>query len=78
MSEQISPAETHDQFLLRAARVFPPDQAQEWSRLERAVFNALMARQVHSRGYAAISDEMLWSIRENMQKLVRICSTGGQ
>ena len=78
MSEQISPTETHDQFLLRAARVFPLHQAQEWSRLERAVFNTLMARQVHSRGYAAISDEMLQSMRDNMQELVRICSVGGQ
>ena len=65
---------THDEFVMRASRIFPPDQAQAWSRLERAVFNSLMSRLIFQRGYAAISDEMLLDLRASMEKLARVPS----
>jgi hypothetical protein len=66
-------SETHEEFLQRVSRVFPPDRAHAWSRLERGVFNSLMARLIHERGYGAISDEMLRSLSEHMERLVRQC-----
>jgi len=74
MTARVPQSETHEEFLLRASRVFPADQAQAWSRLERGVFNCLMDRLIRERGYNAISDEMLRSLSERMKRLVRQCS----
>lgn len=65
--------ETHDQFVKRASAVFPPDRAQHWSRIERAVFNHLMTRLIHKRGYAAITDQMLLDSRADMEKMMGRC-----
>jgi hypothetical protein len=65
--------ETHDQFVKRASAVFPPDRAQHWSRIERAVFNHLMTRLIHNRGYAAITDQMLLDSRADMEKMLGRC-----
>lgn len=73
MTVRAPQSETHDEFLLRASRIFPLDRVQAWSRLERAVFNSLMARLIYERRYAAISDEMLRDVREQMEKLVGHC-----
>lgn len=62
--------ETHEQFVQRASRIFPPKEASRWSRIERAVFNHLMAQLIHRHGYSAISDEMLQQSREDMIEIV--------
>ena len=65
--------ETHEQFVRRASSVFPEDHVKTWSRIERAVFNYLMAQLIHRRGYGAITDEMLLESRDCMKKIVQHC-----
>jgi hypothetical protein len=62
--------ETHEQFVQRASRIFPPKEASRWSRIERAVFNHLMAQLIYRHGYSAISNEMLQQSREDMIEIV--------
>lgn len=69
----IHSAETHDQFVRRASAVFPPERAKSWSRIERAVFNHLMSRLIHNRGYASITDQMLYQSRADMEKMLGRC-----
>lgn len=71
-AQQAKP-ETHDQFVLRASRFFPPEQAASWSRLQRAIFNGLLSELIYRHGYDAISDDMLLHARAEMEKLVRLC-----
>lgn len=68
--------ETHEQFIQRANRVFPADCVRAWSRIERAVFNHLMAKLIHRNTYSAISDEMLEECRDDMVEIVRRCGEG--
>lgn len=65
--------ETHDQFVRRASAVFPPERAKSWSRIERAVFNHLMSRLIHNRGYASITDQMLIQSQADMEKMLGRC-----
>lgn len=65
------PVETHEQFLKRVSKFFPVDSSLEWSRLERAIFNNLMSKLIFRYGYAEISDDMLQTTLEQMQKIVR-------
>ena len=65
--------ETHEQFIQRANRVFPADCVRAWSRIERAVFNHLMAKLIHQNTYSAISDEMLEECRDDMTEIVSRC-----
>lgn len=69
----VSSDETHEQFIQRANRVFPADCVRAWSRIERAVFNHLMAKLIHRNTYSAISDEMLEECRDDMVEIVRRC-----
>ena len=69
--------ETHDQFVQRASRVFPEHHASEWSRIERGVFNHLMAQLIHRYGYSEISNEMLQQSRADMMEIVKRL-TGGK
>ena len=69
----VSSDETHEQFIQRANRVFPADCVRAWSRIERAVFNHLMAKLIHRNTYSAISDEMLEEGRDDMVEIVRRC-----
>jgi len=65
--------ETHDQFIQRANRVFPAESVRAWSRVERAVFNHLMAKLIHRNTYSSISDAMLHECRDDMTEIVRRC-----
>lgn len=65
--------ETHEQFIQRANRVFPADCVRAWSRIERAVFNHLMARLIHRNTYSSISNAMLEECREDMTEIVSRC-----
>lgn len=65
--------ETHEQFIQRANRVFPADCVSAWSRVERAVFNHLMAKLIHRNSYSSISDAMLEECRDDMREIVRRC-----
>lgn len=67
----VSSDETHEQFIQRAGRVFPPDSVRAWSRVERAVFNHLMAKLIHHNTYGSISNEMLQECRDDMTEVVR-------
>lgn len=68
--------DTHEQFVQRASDAFPEDVVSTWSRIERAVFNHLMARLIHQCGYSAITGEMLQKSREKMEKIVRNLGAG--
>lgn len=76
MSAKVPASETREEFLARVGRVFPVERAQAWSRVERAVFNSLMARAIFRHGYGAISDAMLRELRHDMERLVRLCERG--
>lgn len=69
----LSSNETHEQFIQRANRVFPADSVRVWSRVERAVFNHLMAQLIHRNTYASISNAMLETCREDMTEIVSRC-----
>ena len=66
-----APQENHDQFVRRALRVFPADQADKWSRLERGLFNSLMGKLIFQHGYGGITEKMLIEVRDQMQAAVR-------
>ncbi len=68
--------ETHDQFVRRASQVFPVERVSHWSRVERAVFNQLMGNLILRRSYGEITDAMLIQCRDDMQEIVRRCSSG--
>ncbi len=68
--------ESHEQFIKRASAVFPADRVRKWSRVERAVFNHLMAQFIHQHSYGSISNEMLHEIRNDMDEIVRRISGG--
>jgi hypothetical protein len=72
----VSSDETHDQFIQRANRVFPADSVRVWSRIERAVFNHLMAKLIHRNTYSSISNAMLQECRDDMTEIVRRCGDG--
>lgn len=65
--------ENHDQFVTRALCVFPADEAERWSRLERGLFNSLMAKLIFQHGYGGITEQMLIEVRDQMQAAVRRC-----
>jgi len=69
----LSSNETHEQFIQRANRVFPADSVRVWSRVERAVFNHLMAQLIHRNTYASISNAMLEACRDDMTEIVSRC-----
>jgi hypothetical protein len=69
----VSSDETHEEFIQRAKRVFPADCVRAWSRIERAVFNHLMAKLIHRNTYSAISDAMLQECHDDMTEIVRRC-----
>jgi hypothetical protein len=69
----VSSNETHEQFIQRANRVFPADSVRVWSRVERAVFNHLMAKLIHRNTYGSISNAMLQECRDDMTEIVRRC-----
>jgi hypothetical protein len=66
----IHPSETHEQFIQRASGIFPLERVKNWSRIERAVFNQLMARLIHQKSYDAITDSMLQQCRDEMANIV--------
>jgi hypothetical protein len=68
--------ETHEAFVLRASQVFPSEQVSGWTRMERAVFNSLMAQLVYQHPYAAISNAMLEEVRTAMTEIVRTLPRG--
>lgn len=63
--------ETHEQFIKRASDVFPASHVRSWSRIERAVFNHLVAQLIHKSRYASITNEMLRQCRDDMEEIVR-------
>jgi hypothetical protein len=67
------PQENHDQFVMRAMRVFPADEAENWSRLERGLFNSLMGKLIFQYGYGGITEQMLADVRREMWDAVRRC-----
>jgi hypothetical protein len=67
----MAPSETHEQFLQRASGIFPTERVRHWTRIERAVFNQLMAKLIHQKTYSAITDAMLRQCRDEMSKIVR-------
>lgn len=69
------PIETHEQFLLRAGRIFPVDSTLAWTRFERALFNQLMSRLIFRYDYASITDEMLRAVQAEMQEMARRTSS---
>lgn len=66
----VASSETHEQFLQRASGIFPIERVENWSRVERAVFNQLMGKLIHQKSYAAITDTMLQQCRDEMTKIV--------
>ena len=62
--------ETHEQFIQRASDVFPVNRVRAWSRVERAVFNHLMAQLVIKHPYSSISNEMLRRCKDDMEEIV--------
>jgi hypothetical protein len=62
--------ESHEQFIKRASEVFPVNRASAWSRVERAVFNHLMAQLVITHHYSSISTEMLRRCKDDMEEIV--------
>lgn len=68
---EVQSAETHNQFVERASQIFPESQAAAWTRIERAVFNHLMAQLIYRYGYAGISDQMLQDVRTEMVGVVK-------
>jgi hypothetical protein len=68
---EIQADETHKQFVERASRIFPESQANDWTRIERAVFNHLMAQLIYRYGYARISDQMLQQVQNEMIGIVK-------
>lgn len=62
--------ETHDQFLQRVSDILPEDASLTWTRLERAVFNHLMAKLIHCYGYANITNAMLQATLSEMREIV--------
>jgi hypothetical protein len=77
MPHSRTPQESHDQFVTRALRVFPADEADKWSRLERGLFNSLMGKLIFQHGYGGISERMLIEVRDQMQAAVRRCEVSG-
>jgi len=75
---QRHPVETHEEFVVRAARVFPVRVSASWTRLERAVFNYLMARLIFRHDYAEISESMLEAASDEMHEIVRGCTAAAQ
>ena len=69
-------SETHEQFLQRASDVFPTEWAENWSRIERAVFNQLMSRLIHQCPYNSITEAMLHQCRDDMANIVSRCGHG--
>jgi hypothetical protein len=69
----VSSDETHEQFIQRAKRVFPADCVRAWSRIERVVFNHLMAKLIHRNSYSSISNVMLQECQEDMTEIVKRC-----
>lgn len=67
----ISSNETHEQFMQRASRIFPADDVRSWSRVERGVFNYLLAPIVHKCSYSSITDEMLLQCRDEMARIIQ-------
>lgn len=67
--------ETHEQFLQRISDILPADASLSWTRLERAIFNHLMAKLIHYYGYANITDAMLQATLNEMQEIVQHLST---
>lgn len=63
--------ETHEHFVKRAGDVFPVSYVRSWSRVERAVFNHLVAQLINNYRYAAITNEMLRRCRDDMEEIVR-------
>ena len=63
--------ETHKQFVERASQIFPESQVADWTRIDRAVFNHLMAQLIYRYGYARITDQMLQEARNEMIGIVK-------
>lgn len=70
MQTRHHPAETHEQFLQRASRIFSVHASLAWTTFERAVFNQLMASLIFRRSYDEISDAMLVAARDAMDAIV--------
>lgn len=71
MSRSRIPHENHEQFVERALHVFPADEAEKWSRLQRGLFNSLMGKLIFEHGYCGITERMLIEVRDQMQAAVR-------
>jgi hypothetical protein len=65
-------SDIHEEFLKRAARVFPVEASRGWSKLERAVFNVLIGELIYQHGYKHISDEMLAQACAEMSRIVNM------
>ena len=68
---ELQAGETHSQFVERASRIFQNGEVAKWSRLERAVFNHLMAQLIYRHGYAGISNQMLQDVRNEMSAALK-------
>lgn len=64
-------AETHNQFVERASQTFPVTEVAAWTRIERAVFNHMMAQLIYRHGYAGITEQMLQDVRNEMPGVVK-------
>jgi len=49
-------SETYEKFIQRASRVFSAEDVRSWPRVERAVFNHLLAPLIHKFNRGSISD----------------------
>jgi hypothetical protein len=65
-------SDIHEEFLKRAARIFPVEASRGWSKLERAVFNVLIGDLIYHHGYKNISDDMLAKACEEMNRIVHM------
>jgi hypothetical protein len=68
---EVQADETHKEFLERASQIFPESQVAAWTRIERAVFNHVMAQLIYRYGYTRISDQMLQQARNEMIGIVK-------
>jgi hypothetical protein len=71
MPHSRAPQESHDQFVMRAMAVFPAEEADNWSRLERGLFNSLMSKLIFQHGYGGITEQMLIEVRDQMRNVAR-------
>jgi hypothetical protein len=77
MLTHTEPAQTAriDRLMTKVAEAYPAYRSGEWSPLERGIFNGLLANLIQRHGAAAVTQEALEGIREDMADVIRQYTT---